>query len=278
VTNHWILIATFILAALVEIGLPVALAIVVIKKLKVHWLVVLTGVLTFIGSQVVHIPLLQIPALLNKLGVSLVLPSAWPIGFYALYLGLMAGLCEETARWVGYKLLKKKASSYTSAFALGVGHGGIESIALAGVPVLISLLSVLFFNPQAQLARGVPEGAVQMSIAQVAQFWTTAWHLPLAGAVERITAISAQLLMSVMVWKAVAQKSWLWYVLAVLYHALLDGVAVYLSLGLALTAWQIEGSLTVFLIFDILFLILFWRKEKKAEKESIEAIPTVIPS
>jgi uncharacterized membrane protein YhfC len=266
--QNWLLFAAYIAAVIIEIGLPVTLAILIIKKLKVHWLVILTGVLTFIGSQVVHIPLLQIPALLQKLGMNVTLPSAWPIGFYALYLGLYAGLCEETARWVGYRLLKTKAASYKSAFGLGIGHGGIESIALAGVPVLISLLSVVFFNPQAMLAQGVPEGTVQMSIAQVAQFWATPWHLPLASAVERITALSAQLLMSVMVWKAVTQKSWPWYLLAVAYHTLIDASAVYL-LSLTSNAWVIEAVLLVYLVIDVVFLALFWKSEKKKEMAAV---------
>jgi uncharacterized membrane protein YhfC len=258
------LLVTYVLAVVVEIGLPVTLAILVIKKLKVHWLVILTGVLTFIGSQVVHIPLLQVPALLNKLGVAVALPQTWPIGFYALYLGIMAGLCEETARFVGFKLLKSKAASYKSAFGLGVGHGGIESILLAGLPVIVGVISVLTFNPQALLAKGVAEGTVNMGIAQVAQFWASPWHLPLAGAFERVIAISAQILMSFMVWKAVVQRSWLWYLLAVAYHTLLDCFAVYLT-SITTNAWVIEGALSIFLVVNVILLVMFWRKEKKAE-------------
>ncbi len=257
------LFLTYILAVIVEIGMPVALAVLIIKKVKVHWLVVLTGVLTFIGSQVVHIPLLQVIPLLNKLGVPIALPTEWPVGFYALYLGLMAGVCEETARFVGYKLLKNKAASYKSAFALGIGHGGFESVAV-GVIVLASLLSVMFFNPNGAAAQSMGADSVKMVTAQIAEFWSSPWHLPLAGAVERITAVSAQLLMSVFVWKAVQKKSWLWYLLAVAYHALLDGVAVAM-VSLTSNYWLIEAVLGIFLVVDIILLVHFWKKGKSEE-------------
>lgn len=264
------LFVTYLLAILIEIGMPIALAILIIKKLKVHWLVVLTGVLTFIGSQVVHIPLLQIPALLQKAGLNIVLPSAWPIGWQALYLGLYAGLCEETARWVGYRALKSKAASYRSAFGLGIGHGGVESV-IMGVLVLVSVLSVVLFNPTAVAAQGMSGEAIKMMTAKIAEFWSTAWHLPLTGAVERITAVSAHLLMSVFVWKAVQKRSWLWYLLAVGYHTLIDASAVILT-SLTSNYWIIEAIFAIYLVIDVILLVVFWKKEKHAELERIPAL------
>jgi uncharacterized membrane protein YhfC len=103
---------------------------------------------------------------------------------------------------VGFKILKAKAQPFNSGLALGIGHGGIESVIVGGL-VLVSLISGLFSS----------------SALAGAQFWSTAWHLPLAGGVERITAVSAQIFMSVLVWKAVTSHNYWWYVLAVLYHA-----------------------------------------------------------
>ena len=51
------------------------------------------GAITFIGSQIVHLPLNW------KLGQIGLIPSATPISFQtAALLGLTAGLCEELAR------------------------------------------------------------------------------------------------------------------------------------------------------------------------------------
>jgi uncharacterized membrane protein YhfC len=120
---------------------------------------------------------------------------------------------------------------------------------------------VLFYNSQAQLARGVPQDTINAAMAQIASFWSTPWHLPLAGAVERITAISSHLLMSILVWKTVARgKSW-GYPLAVLYHTLLDGVSVWLT-SLSLSDWAIEGFLSIFMVISLVIIWRFWVGEK----------------
>ena len=261
--KNWILILMFSLAVIIEIGLPITLAFIAVRRFKVAWVVILTGVLTFIGSQVVHIPILQIPTLLHNAGLIQLLPQQWPIWAYALYLGLLAGLCEETARLIGFKVLKNKAKDFKAGLALGVGHGGIESILLAGVPVLINLAYVLLYNPQVQLAHGVSQDTINAALANIAAFWSSPWHLPLAGAVERITAISTQLVLTFLVWKTVAGgKSW-GYPLAVLYHTVVDAVSVWL-VSLGLSAWPIEGILAIFLLLNVILLWRFWVNDKSA--------------
>jgi len=258
--KNWLLVLTFFVAVIIEIGLPVGLAFLVIRKYKVAWIVVLTGVLTFIASQVVHIPLLQILPLLYKAGKISVLPQQWPIWLYAFYVGILAGLCEETARLIGFKILKNKAKDFTASLALGIGHGGVESV-FVGFIVLAGLLSALFYNPQTLIARGVAQDTINAVQVQMQQYWATPWHLPFAGAVERITAISSHLLMSILVWKTVARgKAW-GYPAAVLYHTILDGSTVWLG-KLGLSAWGLEGLLSIFLVFNVLLIWRFIVKEK----------------
>jgi uncharacterized membrane protein YhfC len=195
-----------------------------------------------------------------------VLPQQWPIWAYALYLGLLAGLCEETARLIGFKILKNKAKDFKCGLALGIGHGGVESVIIGGV-VLASLLAALLYNPKTELAMGVSQEAINGMQAQLAAFWSTPWHMPLAGAVERITAISSHLLMTVLVWKTVARGKVWGYPLAVLYHTVLDGVSVWLA-SLSLTAWQLEGCLAIFMVISLVLVWRFWVGENKASQNN----------
>lgn len=246
---NWLVLSTYMVAILIEIGLPIALVVFILRKFKVSWLVVLTGVITFVGSQVVHIPLLQGLTVLFNNG-TLPMPPAWILPYFnALLLGVLAGLCEETARLIGFKVLKAKAKHFNSALALGIGHGGVESVIVGGL-VLASLIAAL---------------VSKLPVLQLAQFSATPWHLPLAGGVERIIAISAQIFMSVLVWKAVATRNYWWYVLAILYHTVLDAVAVYLS-QIGLTTWQIEGSISIFFVFNVILLWRIWVTERRKEK------------
>lgn len=267
-----LLIVMYVVAIIVEIGLPLTLAFIVTRKGKISWLIILTGVLTFIGSQVVHIPVLQIPALLQKIGLNIALPAAWPTWAYALYLGVLAGLCEETARLIGFKIIKKKTQGINSAFALGIGHGGVESV-IVGFVVAASLTASLIYTANPNIG-GASADSAAMIKAQMESFWTTAWHLPLAGAVERITAVTCHLFMTLLVWKTVSEgKAW-GYWAAVLYHALLDGASVVLSKA-GLTAWQLEASLLPFFAFSLVMILVIWRKEKKNTAPVDPALPEV---
>jgi uncharacterized membrane protein YhfC len=270
--KNGLLIAMYVVAIIIEIGLPLTLAFLVTRRGKVSWVIVLTGVLTFIGSQVVHIPLLQIPALLQKMGVNLTLPQSWPIWAYALYLGILAGLCEETARLIGFKILKKKAKGVNSALALGIGHGGLESV-IIGFVVAASLIASLIYTANPQLG-GASSDATAMVKAQMDIFWSTPWHMPLAGAVERITAVTCHLFMTLLVWKTVTNgKAW-GYLAAVLFHTLLDGASVILSQS-GFSSWQLEASILPFFVFSLVMILIIWRKEKKNELPVEEAQPEI---
>ena len=116
------------LDALLMIGMPLVLGVWLARKTKAPWLLFGIGAMTFIGSQVVHLPLNTGLTLLFKAIWPSTQPQGWHIPFNAVVLGLTAGLCEETARYVGYRWLAKKARYWRDALMLGAGHGGIEAI------------------------------------------------------------------------------------------------------------------------------------------------------
>ena len=84
---------------------------VVDRRCGVGWMLFRVGVLTFIASQAVHISLLMA---LNRLILYQLPPnhvSYSGIFFDAVILGLLPGLCEETASLVGYRVLKERAKT-----------------------------------------------------------------------------------------------------------------------------------------------------------------------
>lgn len=268
-TSNIPLLLSYVLSLIVMIGLPVLLAFLVTRYFRVSWWVVLVGVLTFIASQVLRVPL---AAGLNTLFTNgtLSVPNAqWAPVINGVIAGLMAGICEESARWVGFKLLKKKAERYGSAFALGVGHGGAESILLAVLGTAATLFTVLFYNPGAEIAKGVSTNEVQYMLLQIDQFWLTPWHSGLLPGVERVIALSTQIVLATMVWKSIVDRSFVWFALAVLYHMIIDAVAVFLQ-GIGWGYWPIEGILAIFLLLNIYLLYRFWDEESEIEKEMEE--------
>lgn len=252
------MLITFPIAILIEIGVPIALAIWATRHFRTSWKLVGVGVLTFIGSQVVHIPLLYGLTALFQQGILPTPPQQYLLAFNAVLLGLMAGICEETARWIGYRALKDKARRFGAAITLGIGHGGVESAVMVGGSVLVSFVYMMVMR----------SGDPQMLNPQVAAFFNTPWNLPLIGALERVLTIVLHITLSVLVWKSVVSHNGWIFLGAVLYHALVDGLAVAMS-GLGWGYYAIEGMLGIFTVINIVFLWMMWKRAKADEAAEI---------
>lgn len=266
------LTAMFIIAILIEIGLPFFLAILLTRRFGTSWKLVGIGALIFIGSQVVHIPLLKLLTYLFTSG-TLPTPSAQYIPlFNAVLLGLMAGLCEETARWVGFKLLKQRGNSLEAALTLGVGHGGVESL-IIGLVVLYNFVLMALLRTGAVDINVFPAETGTALLAQARSFWEIAWHLPLAGGVERISTMVLHVVLTVLVWRTIATRSLVFYGLAVALHTIVDGMAVLMT-SYSYTTWSIEGVLLIIMAVNLGLLYYFYRRHaSRLAQAQPEALP-----
>jgi uncharacterized membrane protein YhfC len=88
--------------------------------------------------------------------------------------------------------------------------------------------------------------------------------MPLAGAVERIAALGLHISLSLMVWIAISFRKPIWFWLAVLYHAVVDGLAV-LAISFGLNVWLIEAGL-ILISFGMLYVIITTAKRMDQER------------
>ena len=252
---------TFILAILGEIALPFGIMLWLKRRYRVSWMLFGVGVLTFIASQVVHIPLL---GAVNHILMYQLPPydvSDAAIFLQAVMLGLLAGLCEETARLAGYWFLKERAKAFSSALALGAGHGGIESIGV-GISLAATLvLSLLALRSHATVGGVTPQNA--------AAVFAYPWYVPLVSLFERLTAVTLHLTLSVMVWQAVTRRAWKWYLGAVVYHALVDALAVALP-SLGISTYLLEGIFGVFMLVNLAALLRVGRREHSPATSEVQ--------
>lgn len=248
-----LLMITFLLAGTFNVVFPLILGWWIIKKKETNWKLFGVGVLTFIGSQIFHLPVVN--GLTRAFSTGL-LPSVGVLFapyFNAIVLGLLAGIFEETARWIGYKLLKKKGDSFGGALTLGAGHGGIEAIIIGG-SVLLSLVSMIALKSSDAALLALPADQAALAQQQMQSFWATPWYMPLAGAIERVSALGLHIALSVMVWISISFRKPIWFWLAVLYHAVVDGLAV-IGMSFGVNVWIIEAGL-VLISFSMLYLII----------------------
>jgi uncharacterized membrane protein YhfC len=239
------------LNALLMLVIPIGLAFYITARWKMggkHWLI---GATIFILSQVGHIPFnILAGKLLNQ--TSLVsLPQQYQVLFNAIFLGLSAGIWEETARLAMYGWWVKKARSWKEGILLGLGHGGSESI-LVGVLALYSLLQVLAVRT-VDISKLVTPEQLPDTLARIAEYWSMPWYMALMGSFERILTIPIQVAFSVLVLQVFLKNKIRWYWIAIVLHALIDASAVLLInySNIFLT----EGLIACFSLISIGFII-----------------------
>jgi len=222
------ILVTSIIAVLGMILLPILLGFWLTRKFKLSWKLFFAGALTFIVSQVFHIPFLAwLTAMFNN-GTLPTPPAAWNTIFNAVLLGLLAGLFEETARYILFKFFLKNARTWNEGVLVGAGHGGVEALIL-GVLGVFTVINMLVLRNADLSAMGIPADQLELAKQQVAAFWESPAYTGLLGLAERVFAICLHISLSAMVLYSVAYKKPIWFWLAMLWHALVDAAAVYLA-------------------------------------------------
>lgn len=220
-----------LLNALLMVAMPLALGVFLAHRSRVSWRLFFVGAVTFIGSQVIHLPFNSwvLPHGIEWLGLSEATQGV-SLALLCLIYGLSAGIFEETARFLVYRFWLRDARSWSQALMVGAGHGGIESILLGGLAAFALLQAVAYRD--AELSTLVPVEQLELARAQLAAYWTMPWYDVLLGAVERAFALCFHLSASLLVLQVFTRTNWMWLVVAVGWHTLIDGVALF-----TLTTW-----------------------------------------
>jgi uncharacterized membrane protein YhfC len=239
-------------SALLSIGVPVALLIVFHKKYGAKVVPALTGAVAFIVfamglEQLMHFLVLK-PAADGTIAL-----RSQPI-LYMLYGCFAAGIFEETARYVSYKLLCEKYSGIRTALSYGVGHGGIEAILIGGLTMVSSIVIALSAGSGSAASQAL---AIKPS------------YMFLISGIERMLALTIQIALSVVVFYSVygERKFWL-YPLAILLHALIDAPAALMQAGVLGNVLIVEGMIAVFAVALAFFAAYVHRRLKPAERSS----------
>lgn len=190
------------------------------------------GIAAFVVSQVLlRIPILQYLSE-STLGYSM-LSVTQPV-LFSILLGLSAGVFEELARYI-FMLFFMKQRDWQAGFLFGAGHGGIEAILVVGIGMV-----VLLFSPT--------------GIVGDANY--------LIGGIERFFAMLLHIGLSIIVLQGVVRKKFIYIVIAILIHGLIDALIgilpLYVPKDYALV--MLEGTLA-FLALAV-FSYCVWIKRK----------------
>ena len=171
------------------------------KRKKVSLKPAIVGAITFVVfAQVLE----GIPKLIFFTSDTDLTEYVWTHAWAYVLIGcLMAGIFEETGRFVAFRFFLKKYQDRKDAITYGIGHGGIEAILVLGIS-------------------GISTGqlkSVEMQITALAGYGVGRMLLEVC---ERCIAMTLHIALSVVVFKAVQenQKRYLW--IAMLLHAVFD--------------------------------------------------------
>ncbi|MCR4675612.1 MAG: YhfC family intramembrane metalloprotease [Sphaerochaetaceae bacterium] len=188
---------------------------------------------------------------------------------YALYGGLMAGIFEETGRFVAYKtLLKDRMENNANALMYGAGHGGFECIWLLGIAMMNNLVWSVMINTGniTQITGSLSEDLLIQAQATVNTLTGSPSYMFLLGIVERFMALALQLSLSVIVWKAVKENKKQFFFLAVIIHAAVDSVAVLLAYSLPVLL--VELAVLLMTAAVVFYALRVWKTLKGNEYET----------
>lgn len=197
------------------------------------------------------LPVMMIEGPINAMALSgLAHSSKW---LTIIYGGLMAGLVEETTRYLIFKILEKKRSLMTSDIvAYGFGHGLSEFILLGVMGLLINII-VLQAIHSGQTSQLPP-----LLVSQVNQL---TGFVVIMSLFERLVALVLQVLLTALDFLAVTKHKLSFYFGAILLHATIDFLAGAYQLGIVSNLLLIELILAIYVLGIGLLTRRIWRKE-----------------
>ncbi len=199
------------------------------------------------------------------------MPSGWNLAVTAIAVGLSAGLFEELTRYAVARWWAKDARSWSKGLLLGAGHGGIEAILVAAV-ILVTYVQLMALR-SIDLATVIPPEQLDLARQQVETYWSAPWYDTLLGAVERAFTLPVQLCFSVLVMQALVRKQGWWLGAAILWHTIVDAVAV-MAVQKVGIYWT-EALVGVFALISIVIIILLRKPDPPEPK--IELAPPSPP-
>lgn len=257
-----ILSVTYPLSALLIFILAIGLGFFLTRRFSLGWRLYWIGSVTFLLSQVGHIPFNIFLTRLFQSGALPTPPDAWLPAFNALILGISAALFEEFARLIVLRLWAKSDRGWQQALVFAAGHAGIEAILVGGI-IFYSFLVMTSLQGR-DLANVVPPEQLALLESQIEAYWTATWYDSLLGFVERALTIPVHLSLAVLVMLTIVRRESRWLLLALLWHTLVDAVVVFV-LGMW-GAYAAEGSLAAFTTGSVVMIMLLRGKFPASEQ------------
>lgn len=258
-------ITFMVFSLLVSVVLPIGGIIFLKRKYNVSLKIFFIGAAAFfISVQVLEAPIHSYFLKLNSTTSEFLLST--PIA-YMLYGGLMAGIFEETTRFISFKFLIKDRD-LISGVTYGLGHGGIEAILIGGLSSLNSIVYSNLINKGGfqSIMEGalIPKDVISATYDQFVNSSAIIWAMP---GIERIIAMMIHVSLSVIVLYAVKERKYIYYILSILLHAVINFPAALYQVGVIKNIFIVEGILLATVLVLVIYVFKIFIKKFHTSNE-----------
>ncbi len=162
---------------------------------------------------------------------------------FVLYGIIMAGVFEECGRYIVMKFILRKNRTAENAVLYGIGHGGIEILAvLLPSMILYLVIAVSFSSGDVENALSVlkiNEETASSALPSVLAAASFDWQLMAMNVIERILAMIAHIGLTIIVFYGICNKRICFLPMAIILHMLMDTFPAIYQRGL-LPLWTVE--------------------------------------
>ena len=188
---------------------------------------------------------------------------------YVLYGILMAGVFEECGRYVILKYILKKDRTPENAVLYGIGHGGIEILAVL-LPTMITYLSIAVLFSQGDTenalhALKITEENAASALPAVRAAAAFGYGMMAANVLERLLAMLLHIGLTVIVYAGVVNKKKSWLPLAIALHMAADTFPALYQRGV-LPLWAVEIWVAAWTAATVCIAGKQYREMKRAKR------------
>lgn len=192
---------------------------------------------------------------------------------YVLYGIIMAGVFEECGRYIVLKYIMKKNRTTENAVMYGIGHGGIEILAVL-LPALITYLAVAVLFSAGDMENAlstldITEETVSVALPSIQTAAAFDYGMMAMNVIERLFAMLLHIGLTVVVYYGVVTDKKICLPVAIILHMLMDTFpALYQRSVVPL--WTVEPWAGVWTGVAVFIAVNLYRKMKKSSSsESI---------
>ncbi len=182
---------------------------------------------------------------------------------YVLYGITMAGLFEECGRYVIIKYIMKKNRTRENAVLYGIGHGGIEILAVILPSIITYLAAAVLFSAgnteNALSALKITEETAAAALPSVRAAAAFDYWMMAMNVFERLLAMFLHIGLTVIVFYGVISEKKAFLPFAIALHMLMDTFPALYQRGI-LPLWAVEVWCAFWVVLSVLIAVKLYKK------------------